>query len=742
MRKLLWFTLGFTASLGLCTGVLWQADLIAAMAAAAVPVLLFWLLSRKIRLFRIFVPISLGVLLGLGWFAGFRSGLPAAAGALDGQTVSVRLRVSDYGHASLRGTAAEGTLMLGDRPCKVRLYLNEERTLDPGTVLEGPFRFRLTTPGGKQQATWHSGRGIYLLAYQAGELTADREEDLWQDWPALARNRIRDTLNRRFPPDTAGFAAALLLGDSSGLSEDRILDLQRSGIRHLVAVSGLHVAILFGFVRVLTFKKTWLTAIIGTAVLLLFAAVAGFTPSVTRAALMLILMMLAQALGREYDPLTALGFSCLLMELHNPLVITSISFQLSAASVLGILLFGQPIYLWLENRFPVDRKHRRRKKLLTGIWAGLSVSLSAMILVTPLCARYFGAVSLVSVLTNFLTVWLVGFLFYGILLVCILDLFWAWAAGVLGWITAWGIRYVLLCARFCGALPLSAVYTASPYVVFWLIFSYLLLGVFLIQKKKRPAVLLSCGTLGLCLALLCSWTEPLLDPVRMTVFDVGQGQCILLQSQGRSLLVDCGGDRDKEAGVLAAETLLSQGVRRIDGVILTHFDRDHVGGLPQFLSRVEADFLLIPDTDQPLPEALPLPVETLAFPAEMDFGSCRIRIFPGVSGSTANEKGLCVLLESETCDILITGDRSEFGERLLLRQYAIPPVDYLMAGHHGAADSTCRELLEAVHPDTVIISSGTDNPYGHPAPETLERLRQFGCTVLRTDQCGTIIIRR
>ena len=97
---------------------------------------------------------------------------------------------------------------------------------------------------------------------------------------------------------------------------------------------------------------------------------------------------------------------------------------------------------------------------------------------------------------------------------------------------------------------------------------------------------------------------------------------------------------------------------------------------------------------------------------------------------------------TEKCDILITGDRNGFGERSLLRNAEIPEADILVAGHHGARSSTCQELLEAVKPEIVCISAGEGNPYGHPAPELLKRLTDFGCTVYRTDQNGTITIRR
>ena len=103
---------------------------------------------------------------------------------------------------------------------------------------------------------------------------------------------------------------------------------------------------------------------------------------------------------------------------------------------------------------------------------------------------------------------------------------------------------------------------------------------------------------------------------------------------------------------------------------------------------------------------------------------------------------LCILFDTKNCDILVTGDRNGFGERSLLRNAHIPDVDILVAGHHGSKNSTSEELLNAARPETVCISVGEDNSYGHPAPELLQRLMDHGCAVYRTDQHGTITIRR
>ena len=106
-----------------------------------------------------------------------------------------------------------------------------------------------------------------------------------------------------------------------------------------------------------------------------------------------------------------------------------------------------------------------------------------------------------------------------------------------------------------------------------------------------------------------------------------------------------------------------------------------------------------------------------------------------------NENGLCILFEAENCGILITGDRSARGERLLIKRYDLPDVDVLIAGHHGSKDSACRDLLKAVKPETVLISVGAGNVYGHPDESLLARLAEFGCAVYRTDQNGTILFR-
>jgi competence protein ComEC len=227
---------------------------------------------------------------------------------------------------------------------------------------------------------------------------------------------------------------------------------------------------------------------------------------------------------------------------------------------------------------------------------------------------------------------------------------------------------------------------------------------------------------------------------------VGQGQCILLQSEGSTFLVDCGGRRGEEAADLAAEQLLSQGITRIDGLILTHYDRDHAEGVPYLAEQIDIERVYLPgteDTDGCLQGVLDAVEEQIDIDSELTiaFGDAQIRIFPAKDAGSGNDSCASVLFSREKCDTLITGDLSDKAERQLLEDYDLPDLEVLIVGHHGSKYSTCPELLGATAPDVAVISVGMDNSYGHPTQEVLDRLKQAGYAVYRTDLHGTITYR-
>ena len=294
-------------------------------------------------------------------------------------------------------------------------------------------------------------------------------------------------------------------------------------------------------------------------------------------------------------------------------------------------------------------------------------------------------------------------------------------------------------------VPLSSVYSSSIYIVAWLIFGYILLLIFNKGKKKHPFALTCCLLVSLAGALACSWMEPRLDDYRVTAVDVGQGQCVVLQQDGKYYVVDCGGDSGDQAATRAIQLLFSQGVFRLDGVILTHYDADHAGGVEKLMRIVPTDALYLPVLDaeneckDTLSEQFADKIHWVT--NDLPLEGVDITIIPSDDTQDSNESSLCILFQPEDCDILITGDRSEEGELALMERVDLPDLEILFAGHHGSRTSTSWALLNETRPEIVIISVGEDNSYGHPTWETLERLELFGCEVYRTDLEGTVIFR-
>ena len=742
MRKLMWFTIGFGAACAYCAYTWTCGGLILPAICFAGIFIALLLAGKNMEKLYLAAAVSLGVALGCLWFQGYHNILISPVEQLDGTTTDVTLYCTDYGRETDYGMSVEGYLYVDGKPCRARFYINAQVEMEPGDILAGEFRLRTTTNPDKSHTNYLQGKGTFLLGYQKEEaqLVRATECPFWA-YPSVLRHNVTELLDRYFSGEASAFAKALLLGDRDDLDYELNTAFQRSGIMHIIAVSGLHVTILFTLINLLCLKRRWLVALLGIPGLLLFAAMAGFTPSVTRACIMQCLMIGAMLFNREYDGPTELAFASLAMLLVNPLVITSVSFQLSVGCMIGIFLFQKRLYDWLCDKLNCKNRgiFANVKRFVAG---SVSMTLSAISLTTPLSAYYFGAVSIVGVLTNLLTLWAVSIIFYGIILVCVLSTFAPGIAAALAACVSFIIRLILFAAQMMGSIPMAAVYTRSVYILAWLVFVYVLLAVFLLTGRKRPGVLTCCVIITLLLSMTATWLEPKTDDCRITVLDVGQGQCILLQSEGKTYVVDCGGSYDTDAANAAAETLLSQGIRRMDGLILTHGDRDHAGGVPFLLKRLPADIVFAPSySKEENPLLAAVEISAILEETKICFGDTEITLFPSDIPDDDNEGSLAVLFRGGNCDILITGDRSSFGERLLMKQTQLPDLDILVAGHHGSGNATCDELLAATMPEIVVISVG-ENSYGHPDEETLNRLEQFGCRIYRTDLDGTIVFRR
>lgn len=743
MRKLCLFALPFCAAiLAACLGLSGSILLPVGLAAA-----LLGILAGCLKRLPVCLP-CLGLAVGLLWFAGWTQLFCAPAQALAGQTVSFSATVIDWPRETSTGRVqVEARLHLdGAFDPKVLLYLDGEVSPVPGDTLSGFAAFQ------RADTDYCRSQGIFLQG-SASTAEAEHPERLSPlHWPVYIAQAIKDSVRAVFPEDVSGFLCALLTGDKSGLTDGDYAALRRSGAAHIAAVSGLHLTFFAGFLAIFFPRRSRAGAALTVFLMLVFAAVAGFTPSVSRAAFMTSMTLLAPLLGRENDGPTTLSAALMALLLFDPYCVLSVSLQLSFASVAGIHLFSRPLYQAMTR--PLSRGGSRLRQFLRGelslLYSNLSVSLGALVLTTPLCAYYFGSVSLIAPLTNLLILWAISLLFAPALLLALLGIPLPALAAVPALPVTLLLRYVLAVIRALGSLTFASVSTGGIYLCAWLTLAYLLLIWTLLRRDRRPILPICAAVCTLCAALLLTSLSSSVWPMTITMLDVGQGQCILLRSGGRTAVIDCGGNEDN-AGDLAADHLQSMGVSRVDLLILTHCHSDHANGVPELLSRMEVSSLILPvladDSAQPLQTEiveLARSAGTQVLPLErtraLTFGNSTLTLCAPLGSGDTNEEGLFVLATCGSFDLLVTGDADSFVESLLVKYADLPDIEVLAVGHHGSARSTSDVLLDTVTPEIALISVGR-NTYGHPADEALVRLAARNIDIYRTDIMGSLTLR-
>ena len=746
MRKLCLFVSGFAAAV--LTAVNWLTGSAAIAAGIAAGIFAAALFGRKRKMVRRAAILLLGASAGLLWCSAYRGLFLRQIADVDGSVAPVKAVVLEaprdtrYGKSVLcdvdwNGSAVRSVLYTSDQTAEPEA--GDTITCDAKLVR-----------GEEKNDTYYSGKGVWLVGTVKGEWTVTKGTGSAAVWPARLCAALGRAADAIFPADVAGFWKGMLFGDRSGMDSALRNELSIAGIYHAVAVSGMHVSILFGMILLLCGGNRTMAAAIGLPVVAVFVMMTGASASSVRAGAMLVLLMIAPLMKRENDPATSLAAALLLLLIANPWAILDIGLQLSFASTAGILFFSGRIYRSMRLPRGLTRQMARRNAagwLLRAALSALCCSLASMVFSLPLAALHFGMVSLAALVVNPLCLWAISILFTGGLLLCPLGLVWPWLAAQIGWLLAWLARYVLGIVRLAAKVPFAAVYLEN---VYWWLFAAALYGTVVLLAAKPEAIrkwkaaALVAAAFAVCLG--CAAIEYRAAEFTFTMLDVGQGQCLIFQADGEATVIDCGGVPD-ESGETAARYLQSYGVFQIDNLVLTHYDSDHVNGAIRLLTREKVGTLWLPDSE----DESGWRDRLLAAAAER---GCRtefvrqdaaiahgVTLFAPVSAKNGNDAGVCCLASAGEYDILITGDLSQFAEYRLLSLHALPEAELLVAGHHGADSSTSAALLELVNPETVAISVGAENRYGHPAAETLERIAEIGAEVYRTDLQGTITIR-
>lgn len=706
---------------------------------------------------------AFGLALGFLWTAGYSWVFWRPAELLNEKTVRLTATVSqwpqetDYGGFSVLTRAdTEGWVTV-----PILLYVDDQGAdLRPGDRIETVAHCALADQASSgEEITYYTAKGIFLTGQAYGRLEVERPDHIpLRDWPAYWSQALKESISQAFPGDVSGLVQALVTGNRDNLSDPFTTSLQRAGLSHTVAVSGMHLAFLAGLLSMLFGGWRRLASLVTIPVTILFTLTAGCTPSVVRAAVMILLLHIGPLFYRERDEFTSLGGALLLLLLYNPFSAAHIGLQLSFAAVAGIFLCAQPLQTALMARIPF-----RPAKRWTFWWAiqlvpkfivsTFCATLGASVFTVPLSAIYFQSVSLIAPLSNLLTLWAVAVLFGAGVLIGTLGVFVPELAALVALPIAPLGRYLNAVIDGLSSLTFSAVTTQSVYYRAWLVLVYLILMLIpILPGKKRWIIPTCCGVITLCLAMLLNAWSFWWGSGAVTVLDVGQGQSVLVRSGQFLCLVDCGGDSYDSAGDIAADFLGDYGVGRLDLLVLTHFHADHANGVAQLLKRVQVDTFAIPPAtgeEEPLREeilsaAQEKGVEVLEVGEDtlLTLDQDRtVQLYAPLGAGETNEAGLTCLVSNGDFDTLITGDMGSDVEQQLLAHAALPDLEVLVAGHHGSKASTSEQLLAATAPDYAFLSVGEHNSYGHPAQETLERLAAAGCRIYRTDLQGNITLR-
>ena len=669
-----------------------------------------------------------------------------------GQTCEVHGTVLDYPDVYESYARLRIRITSDDLPSfKAIVYDNKKQLLDAKPGDHVSFTAKISTADtlyGKPYDNYNIN-GIYLRLSIKGDEKLQSGRFTLRAIPVKLHHLLCKRVDKIFPVDCRAFIKALMLGKKDEFYADDALyvTMSRSGLMHVVAVSGLHISFLVGLLTFLLGNGK--SSAIGSIVLIwCFVLITGSSSSAVRAAFMQTLLLLAPILRQENDPITSLSAVLALMLAACPYAARSISLQMSYAAMAGIICFGQRLYASFLHWIP-ERLNCRALRYAAGVTAS---TLSVMVLTVPLTAMHFSYVPILSLLSNVACLWAVSLCFCAAWAACLLSVIPALGTAA-GFLCVLLVRYILYVAGFVAHIPYAVLYLKNSGTLPWMLFSYamLLLG-FLLHRRRIVRILLPAGlSLSMLVGIIVYTEHYYRENDFVTVLNVGQGQCITAFAGDATAVIDCGNiNALDDAGATAGEYLLSCGRRNVDLLILTHLHTDHADGVVRLMEMLPVDTLILPsnaDNEGNLLENILTCAEKHGTKVDQIDGNALAKcetlaaqIFKLNNDGDINERCLMIDLAVGRKHLLVTADAPKKLERALVESEKLEDTDILVVGHHGSKYASSDELLREAGGGLAIISVGY-NTFGHPASETLEALETYGYEIKRTDEDGTVEIR-
>ncbi len=678
----------------------------------------------------------------------------------EGRDVSIRGAIADLPQVTDRGVRFEFdveqlTTPLAQVPRHIALTWYAERDtstpeflppLHPGQRWQLTVRLRrphaLANPNGFDFDAWLLERGIRATGYVRPEASNQLLEPMvWR--PAYLVERAREWVRNRIvtalPGEpAAGVLVALAIGDQQAISRSEWTVFTRTGVNHLMSISGLHITMVSGLAfalvlwvwrripkltaRVAAVKAA---AVAGLLVACAYALLAGFAVPAQRTVYMLAAVAAGLWLGLASLPLTVLALALLVAVVADPMCVLAPGFWLSFGAVALIMYvtlgrLGQPS--WLVN------------------WA--QVQWAVTIGLAPFLVAMFQQISVVSPLANAAAIPLISLGVVPLTLVGVL-LPMDWLLKLAAWLMS-------LCAtglEWMSSLPAAVWQQHAP--SWWAVPLALLGTIWVLAPRGIPGRWL--GLTAFLPLLVVRTPAPAPGEVWVDVLDVGQGLSVVVRTHRHTLLYDAGPSysADTDAGSrVVVPFLRAQGVERLDGFIVTHDDSDHSGGAASVLEAVPVAWVA---------SSLPLDAPALALARR------RLRCFAGerwewdavrftvlnpewqsynVPELKDNARSCVLKIESGAGSVLLPADIELGSEMDLLRtRRDVLRADVLVAPHHGSGTSSSVAFLAQVAPAVVVIPVGYRNRFGHPKPEVVQRYEALGSRILRSDRDGEVMLR-
>jgi len=685
------------------------------------------------------------------------------------ETVTTVVRV-DRLHGMESGMAA------GEK-VRVNIY-KPDSAFAPGDRILFPARLRafrnFNNPGRYDYALAMEIRGLSCAASvtEGRRIVRLGKGDLGFPFETLERARkpIRAFFAERLSPRNQALFQALILGEQESIRPDVRQSFTVTGLGHVLSVSGLHVALVawFAFALIkralsLSYELALRTDLRKAAALftcipvVAYTCLAGFQVPSQRSMMMVLAFLFSMILGREKDVWSTLAFAALVVLAVDPHSIFTISFQLSFLAVVGILWLAPQVFSVISFQAYELRKGLLYRGYL--YFCGLaSVTLSAMFFLLPVTSFYFHRLSLVSPLANMTALPIMGIciLPLGLLAAACLPLSQGLAEFVLA-VAAWGLDRMMDYVDYWSGFSWTDTQVIRPNFMEILLFYAFFFCLFSLRRLKWARG----GVVFLLLVLagdMAYWTyRTHFNPsLKVTYLDVGQGNAALVEFPGSErMLIDGGGfsGSDFDIGeMVVAPFLLRSKILRIDTLVMTHPEADHMNGLLYIAEHFgPGEFWYNGEkVNFPSFRELMALLETKGIrrrtPAELKEGreisGALVEILHPTEdplSRKSNDNSLVMRVSFAGTSFLFPGDLEAAGEQLLVsRSGSKLKSDVLLAPHHGSRSSSSRAFLEAVAPKSCIISAGQGNPFGFPSQEILGRLKAQGCRTLRVDEVGAI----